>query len=124
MEEFRIRSREYMKNYKRSPTALAHKKEHQKSYDKLHRKKLLLLVDQKLGTKCVICGSTENLVCHEIHGKTHSYKPNYVLSHIEDFTRLCRGCHLLLHRLYNSHRQIKMEALVKLLNQLDKQSTV
>lgn len=87
-----------------------------RDYSNKAYQKIQLRIDQILGIKCVICGRTDTLICHEIHGKPHSFRRNYILSHPEDFARLCRRCHNHLHYL-TTRTNISIDVLlVKLIH--------
>lgn len=60
--------------------------------------KCKLQVQQILGSKCVLCGSTKGRIeYHEIHGKPHTESFSYILKHIKDFVPLCWKCHRTIH---------------------------
>jgi hypothetical protein len=107
------KNREYLKLYLRK-----YRKEHpnlywkyieseRKTYERVRKK-----INDLLGSKCKICGSTCNLVCHEIHGKRHSTNANYILIHIEDFVRLCSQCHRMVHYLAKN-KNVNLEILIR-----------
>lgn len=55
-------------------------------------------LDIRLGKICKICSrERQRIYRHEIHGKSHSGDPRYILAHIEDFIPLCSTCHQRLH---------------------------
>ena len=66
-----------------------------------HRLKLKQLIDATFGTECLLCGAKPSrfLHLHEIHGKKHSNGRQYILSHKEDFVRLCARCHTMVGQL-------------------------
>lgn len=84
-----------------------------KEYYEKHKAK----VDQILGIKCVICGGTHRLTCHEIHGKPHTTRKNYILEHPEDFIRLCFYCHRALHYL-STQTDVPIDVLLVELREL------
>jgi hypothetical protein len=68
------------------------------NYRKFRSVRLNDEINQKLGEKCIICGKKIGKInCHEIHGKRHILSSYYILTHIEDFVRLCNKCHQVLH---------------------------
>ena len=67
------------------------KEQYQEHYAEV-RQYLLTII----GDKCDVCGSTENLHFHEIHGKKHPYgtgRFKYYLEHASDFITLCQIHH-------------------------------
>ena len=71
-------------------------------YQREYYRKRKAKLQKIIGKKCVLCGSTNDIVFHEIHGQQHwevSYIRNfkYILSHKEDFVSMCRTCHSILH---------------------------
>src|SRR5208337_3935815 len=51
-----------------------------------------------IGDKCAICGTTKQIIFHEIHGKFHTnYDPSYYAKRYKDFITLCRHHHLMIH---------------------------
>jgi len=57
-----------------------------------------------IGNTCQICGTTQNVAFHEIHGKNHnqnSYRLRiyYYLENAGDFVPICLKCHRFLHSL-------------------------
>ena len=122
VEEIRQYQREYYQQHK--DQILRNVKDYRKSNQrkikhdkKIWREKLVCKVNQILGIECVICGSTEKLFYHEIHGKPHTNTMSYILKHIEDFTRLCQKCHINLHHLVNQ-TNIPIEVLLVKLREL------
>lgn len=72
-----------------------------KHYKELRQKALDLI-----GSKCVICGSSERIVFHEIHGIPHLNNKDstraelrYYIEHFQDFISLCQKHHTLIHYL-------------------------
>jgi hypothetical protein len=60
--------------------------------------KCKLSVQQILGIRCILCGSTRGrMEYHEIHGKPHTGGFAYILKHIQDFVPLCWKCHRTIH---------------------------
>lgn len=73
---------------------------HYRQYAKNWKRKQREEIKRKLGSKCVICGKTEKLVAHEVHGKPHNQtKYWFTLKHIEDFVLLCKKHHEMVHAL-------------------------
>jgi len=67
-----------------------------KEYQRKIRQQLLNII----GDKCFICNSTSRICFHEIHGIPHkNCKPNFYLSHPQDFIPLCYYHHKLIHAL-------------------------
>lgn len=66
-------------------------------YRRDYTKRLKEKIQTLLGNKCVVCGKTEKLVAHEIHGKPHAKRVHYILNHIEDFVLVCYSCHNGIH---------------------------
>lgn len=65
-----------------------------------------------VGTKCIICGTKNNLHFHEIHGKDHARNIYYVINHPEDFIVICPAHHGILHfinkpMIYNDYLRYK-----------------
>ena len=94
------------------------RKENPKAWNRIRKKhidKCKALILKVLGSKCVLCDSKKNLAIHEIHGKKHpkgSDKYTYIANHLEDFVRLCSGCHIFLH--YLRHKKINLDKLMRL----------
>lgn len=87
--------KDYKKDYRKR------KKEHLNEYAKKLRKRKRKEIMKQIGDKCIVCGSSQKIRFHEIHGKEHHdySRYGYVLSHIEDFVPMCRDCHRALHQL-------------------------
>lgn len=85
----------YQKNVKNN-------REEWNKYQREYYRKRKARLQKIIGEKCILCGSTNNIVFHEIHGRQHwevNYIRNfkYILSHKEDFVSMCRTCHSTLH---------------------------
>ena len=62
------------------------------------RKKVRQKSFDVVGNSCVICGSKENLILHEIHGKPHDASNIYkTLNNSKDFVAVCFRHHRLIH---------------------------
>lgn len=112
-EDRRGKNREQYRQYGRDYYH-RHKEEIKAEYQR-KRQELLNLI----GNSCVVCGSKEKLVIHEIHGKKHPMSCgrtniyfNYVKLHVSDFATLCRRCHREIHYLATKNRKKAIE-LVK-----------
>jgi len=62
------------------------------------------IAENIIGNSCKICGESQNLQFHEIHGKNHlvSYweaRYYYYFENSADFVPLCRKCHKIIHNL-------------------------
>jgi hypothetical protein len=61
-------------------------------------------MNKVFGKLCIICGKSENLEVHEIHGEEHKHSGSiwmrkFYLKHPEDFVRVCKPCHRTVHYL-------------------------
>ena len=114
-KKYRDKNKEKIRAYQKQ-----YRKKNRESIRQRNReyvKKLKRQIDQILGTKCVICGSTERLRCHEIYGKPHIYNLYYVINHSEDFVRMCEFCHKFVHNIArNSNKPLNITKLKYLLN--------
>lgn len=94
----------YSRNYRKNnieKTNACSLKSMIKRYKELRQEALNLI-----GIKCLICGSTDRLCFHEIHGKPHLNKKDstqaelrYYIEHYKDFISLCQKHHSLIHYL-------------------------
>lgn len=80
---------------------------------------------ETLGNECVICGTTQKIVLHEIHGRKHpnlSMTPKAVfLKEGFEFTPVCRTCHTILSLLAKRHySESQLEKLLAKVAQIQK----
>jgi hypothetical protein len=72
-----------------------------KTFEQLEKIKMIAERQQdangffKIGEKCEVCGSTENLLCHEI-----SYSPLIAIT-------LCSSCHGFLHHRFLKDKKVR-----------------
>jgi len=86
---------------------LAHRKDNLQ-HEKL-RQKLLSIV----GSRCLICGTSENVHFHEIHGEPHdSANLCQTLKRPQDFIPLCYSHHKLVHFLATVQSDKQLECAV------------
>lgn len=77
----------------------ANKTEKNRAYKEKAKKKL----DEIFGDCCVVCGSQRYLVMHNINFEKHPMSKDtrkrvkYYLEHSDEFVRLCKGHHTILH---------------------------
>lgn len=66
-----------------------------------------------IGDKCLICGSTERLCFHEIHGLNHNKdtEPYYYLKHPENFITLCYYHHKFIHAFADMSDKARQQCL-------------
>lgn len=64
-------------------------KEQQKEISQEQRK----LLENLIGSKCVVCDSERYIQFHEIHNIRHPISFSYYFEHIKDFVPLCQRCH-------------------------------
>jgi hypothetical protein len=81
------------------------------------RQKLLLII----GSRCIICNSTENIIFHEIYGKEHDTGNLWTtLKRPQDFLPLCFPHHKLIHFLTTIQSDKELERAVILSANIDK----
>ena len=77
-----------------------------------------LELEKLIGNRCILCGSTNRIHFHEIHGKKHPRTTEgalkYYTEHKNDFVPLCMKHHSVLHLLAKSS-PINIEELSKLI---------
>ena len=71
------------------------------------------LLENLIGSKCIVCGSNRFIQFHEIHNKKHPILFSYYFKHIKDFVPLCQRCHTTKTRL-NQLTEPQRTALVNL----------
>lgn len=99
-----------------------------KLFERKKRKKIRTTVKKLIGDTCLVCGSTENICFHEIHGKNHSFDNfnklitydkiiAYIVKNYQDFRPICRKHHYILHTIAEiSNKKTFFELLSLLLN--------
>lgn len=101
--------REEILRENKTPEKRKHMREYMNEYYRKEKEGIFDLI----GRKCVVCGSTDRINFHEIHGKDHSKNSNwqdfkYYKEHPEDFVPLCYKHHKSLHALFDlKEEQIK-----------------
>jgi len=81
------------------------------------RQKLLSII----GFRCIICGSTENIIFHEIHGEEHDTGNLWAtLKRPQDFLPLCFPHHKLVHFLATVQSDKELERAIILSANIDK----
>jgi hypothetical protein len=99
-----------MKNYMRKywhthPEQYKKQKKRMPKNNKTYMIKYKTILLKLIGDKCVICGSTEHLFFHEIHGVPHRLTIKYYREHYQDFITLCYKHHRIIH-IINEQPQI------------------
>lgn len=96
------------------------------NWTRVNRHNLRSESEKKIGNKCILCGSPENIVFHEINGKPHvmgdwKARELYFLKNSEDFVPICRKQHNLIHQLaVTLHSKAEFEKAVEILKKLVK----
>lgn len=70
-----------------------------------YRAKMKAEAGTLVGKKCLLCGGNKRLIFHEINYKPHKMAASTIFlvkKNPENFTRLCQGCHTMVHVLHNS----------------------
>ena len=104
------------KEWKRKQVNAYHKVHpeiHQRAWHK-YWLKFQKIRDEYFGITCSLCnGKSKRMCLHEIHGKSHSRNPSYILRHLVDFRILCWKCHAMIHRFLNG--EIEIEKFLELI---------
>jgi hypothetical protein len=108
-ENFKKRRPDYFRLWRKKNRKKINKQalENQERY----REKALSLI----GSKCVICDSSERICFHEIHNKNHPRNDCYVIKHYQDFIPLCMSHHSTLHRLIELKKLGFLEKTLKII---------
>lgn len=79
-------------------------------YSREWRKSQIKKLKNLIGDKCIICDSAENIIFHEIHGKSHKSASQtlYVEKHWKDFIPLCFRCHRAIHQLADNMDKLEI----------------
>jgi len=51
------------------------------------------VLENLIGSKCIVCDSNRYIQFHEIHNKKHPISFSYYFEHLKDFVPLCQRCH-------------------------------
>lgn len=96
-EKYRIRAKNYYKSHQ----------EQLKERIKSRRYALRDYCLKHIGSICVVCGSSEKICFHEIHGKRHEKDLSYVKNNSKDFIPLCSNHHNVLHMIQREAKNIE-----------------
>jgi len=72
-------------------------KQAQLQREKRHIEHIESILKIRIGSKCKVCGKTEDIHYHKIDGKKHPYNREYLRDHPTEFIPLCRSHHEQLH---------------------------
>ncbi len=91
-----------------------------KGYVTRRKRRIYQEIREKLGGKCVICGTRHRKLCaHEIHGRKHTDSVYWILKHLEDFVLVCWRCHTVISTIAKRPKdeQAQIWAFVELINE-------
>ena len=71
------------------------------------------IIYNKIGRKCLICGTEENIHFHQRYGKKHPCTLLYISKHSSDFAPLCKDCHRQIHCLARLLRKASLDIILK-----------
>jgi hypothetical protein len=95
--------------------------EEQHRKDNLQHEKLRQKLLSIIGSRCLICGTLENIHFHEIHGEPHDETNLWqTLKRPQDFVPLCFPHHKLIHFLATAQSDKELERAVILSAHIDK----